>query len=258
MIKFFRKIRQKLLSENKFSKYLIYAIGEIILVVIGILIALQINNWNEAKKLQEEINVYFEQKLVNLKEDKKFLEELAQFRLDATKKSKLILDKGLDNANISEIINTTKFIFVEHRFTTTVERNESSITKYYLSEKEASINDLEQQYMNLIQLMTFEEARLNTFSEEIELDLWRGGFFNDNRALYNSMVEDLDISTFNGDIPKLILNKDNGKQSLEGLLRRTEIANPSIVVKVNELLEVNKKLTFEIEKYLGNIDDKKK
>ena len=50
MIKFFRKIRQKLLSENKFSKYLIYAIGEIVLVVIGILIALQINNWNEVKK----------------------------------------------------------------------------------------------------------------------------------------------------------------------------------------------------------------
>ncbi|ASV31803.1 DUF6090 family protein [Maribacter cobaltidurans] len=47
MIKFFRRIRQQLLSENKFSKYLLYAIGEIILVVIGILIALQINNWNE-------------------------------------------------------------------------------------------------------------------------------------------------------------------------------------------------------------------
>jgi len=46
VIKFFRKIRQNLLTENKFSKYLIYAIGEIILVVIGILIALQINNWN--------------------------------------------------------------------------------------------------------------------------------------------------------------------------------------------------------------------
>jgi len=47
MIKFFRKIRQKVLTENKFSKYFIYAIGEIILVVIGILIALQINNWNQ-------------------------------------------------------------------------------------------------------------------------------------------------------------------------------------------------------------------
>lgn len=50
MIKFFRKIRQRLLTENKFSKYLLYAIGEIVLVVVGILIALQINNWNEWKK----------------------------------------------------------------------------------------------------------------------------------------------------------------------------------------------------------------
>lgn len=54
MIKFFRKIRQKLLSENKFSKYLLYAIGEIVLVVIGILIALQINNWNESRKQEVE------------------------------------------------------------------------------------------------------------------------------------------------------------------------------------------------------------
>ena len=56
MIKFFRKIRQKLLSENKFSKYLIYAIGEIILVVIGILIALQFNNYNEQRKHLQAIN----------------------------------------------------------------------------------------------------------------------------------------------------------------------------------------------------------
>lgn len=50
MIKFFRHIRKRLISESKFSKYLLYAIGEIILVVIGILIALQINNWNEERK----------------------------------------------------------------------------------------------------------------------------------------------------------------------------------------------------------------
>ena len=50
MIKFFRKIRQRLLTENKFSKYLLYAIGEILLVVIGILIALQIDNLNEKRK----------------------------------------------------------------------------------------------------------------------------------------------------------------------------------------------------------------
>ncbi|WP_199287194.1 DUF6090 family protein [Robertkochia marina] len=50
MIKFFRKIRQNLLAEGKTGKYLKYAVGEIVLVVIGILIALQINNWNENRK----------------------------------------------------------------------------------------------------------------------------------------------------------------------------------------------------------------
>ena len=60
MIKFFRKIRQQLVSENKFSKYLIYAIGEIVLVVIGILIALSINNWNESRKAKNaELQLYF-------------------------------------------------------------------------------------------------------------------------------------------------------------------------------------------------------
>jgi len=50
MIKFFRHIRQNLIMENKTSIYLKYAIGEIVLVVVGILIALQINNWNELRK----------------------------------------------------------------------------------------------------------------------------------------------------------------------------------------------------------------
>ena len=50
MIKFFRKIRQDLLRNNKTGDYLKYAVGEIVLVVIGILIALSINNWNESRK----------------------------------------------------------------------------------------------------------------------------------------------------------------------------------------------------------------
>jgi hypothetical protein len=49
MLRFFRQLRQRLLTDNKFSKYLLYAVGEILLVVIGILIALQINNWNEER-----------------------------------------------------------------------------------------------------------------------------------------------------------------------------------------------------------------
>ena len=50
MLRFFRNIRKELAAENKVMAYLRYAIGEIILVVIGILIALQTNNWNERRK----------------------------------------------------------------------------------------------------------------------------------------------------------------------------------------------------------------
>ena len=59
MIKFFRHIRKNLLMENKTSKYFKYAIGEIILVVIGILIALQINNWNEQRKVNTQVEELF-------------------------------------------------------------------------------------------------------------------------------------------------------------------------------------------------------
>ncbi len=62
MIKFFRKIRQNLLSEGKTGKYLKYAIGEIVLVIVGIIIALQINNWNQDRLTQNRI----ESRLMNL------------------------------------------------------------------------------------------------------------------------------------------------------------------------------------------------
>jgi hypothetical protein len=59
MIPFFRKIRYKLAQDNQFLKYSRYAIGEIVLVVVGILIALYINNWNEERKDQEKLNQLF-------------------------------------------------------------------------------------------------------------------------------------------------------------------------------------------------------
>jgi len=75
MIKFFRKIKQQRLTENKFSKYLLYAIGEIILVVIGILIALSIDNYNEEVQKQETVKLYLENFVDNLKEDQETMKD---------------------------------------------------------------------------------------------------------------------------------------------------------------------------------------
>jgi len=65
VFRFFRTLRQRLLIENRFNKYLLYAIGEIALVMVGILLALQVNNWNEERKQRQVENKYF----FNLKND---------------------------------------------------------------------------------------------------------------------------------------------------------------------------------------------
>jgi len=64
MIKFFRKTRQQLLNENKTSKYLKYAIGEIVLVVLGILIALSINTWNN-ERITKGTEIAYIDRLIN-------------------------------------------------------------------------------------------------------------------------------------------------------------------------------------------------
>ncbi|RIA09166.1 hypothetical protein OE09_0995 [Flavobacteriaceae bacterium MAR_2010_72] len=78
MIKFFRRIRQGLLSDNKYSKYLLYAVGEIILVMIGILLALQVNNQNELRKTRIEEKLALGQ----LKQD--LLSEIALLNSEST------------------------------------------------------------------------------------------------------------------------------------------------------------------------------
>jgi len=79
MIKFFRKIRYDLMNQNKTGRYLKYAIGEIILVVIGILIALQINNWNEQKKEDNTATVLAKSLVEDLNKDADFLKSALTF-----------------------------------------------------------------------------------------------------------------------------------------------------------------------------------
>lgn len=55
MITLFRKIRQKLIDSGSVTKYLIYAIGDVLLVVLGILLALQVNNWNERRTADQKV-----------------------------------------------------------------------------------------------------------------------------------------------------------------------------------------------------------
>ncbi len=78
-MKIFRNVRQKLAAENSVAKYLRYAIGEIVLVVIGILIALQVNNWNENQKQKKRETIYLKNLSIDLKKQIQLQERYIDF-----------------------------------------------------------------------------------------------------------------------------------------------------------------------------------
>ena len=91
MIKFFRKIRQRLLAENKFSKYLIYAMGEILLVMIGILLAFQVDSWNDQRKRDVLKIAILKELKQNLKVDIVDIDENISQHEQSLKSSQIIL-----------------------------------------------------------------------------------------------------------------------------------------------------------------------
>ena len=110
MIKFFRHIRQSLIEQNRMGKYFKYAIGEILLVMIGILLALQVNNWNESRlERKEEIEMLKEVKsglLYDLNNVFPSLRDRAAFRRDI---SRAILEDIKSRRTLNDSIN---FIFI--------------------------------------------------------------------------------------------------------------------------------------------------
>ena len=82
MIKLFRQIREKLILKNEMGKYFKYAIGEIALVMIGILLAIQANNWNIERTARQELDQSYSKLLVELNKDKVLLNELINQNAD--------------------------------------------------------------------------------------------------------------------------------------------------------------------------------
>jgi len=105
MINFFRKVRKKLLTENRFSRYLIYALGEIILVVIGILIALQINNRNENRKIRAKELVYLE----NIKNDLQLTSQILDEFIATRKEQVSAANRTLEHYNGKPVTNWNAF-----------------------------------------------------------------------------------------------------------------------------------------------------
>ncbi len=120
-MRFLHHFRILMIKNNRFGKYLLYAIGEIILVVIGILIALQVNNWNQNRQLQIEEKGYLKDIKANLQEDLEVANTVLEFntkkravfdslsyyidsRLDRNKMIEYLVD--ISNFNTQDYFNT--------------------------------------------------------------------------------------------------------------------------------------------------------
>jgi hypothetical protein len=117
MIKLFRNIRKNLLKEGNTTKYFKYAIGEIVLVVIGILIALQINNWNEARKDKLQMEVYVD----SIKEDLAYDREELESSHTILKKQIVAGDQIIPimESDNHTVIDSLEFIMSFNAMTTT-------------------------------------------------------------------------------------------------------------------------------------------
>ena len=105
MIKFFRKIRYDLLGNNKTGKYFKYAIGEIVLVVIGILIALSINNWNQKRIVKNQVNEYLTSIVADLNSDiVEYEQNIKEFERGLENNSRLLINDDYKKLETDSIV----------------------------------------------------------------------------------------------------------------------------------------------------------
>ncbi len=180
MLRFFRQIRQRLLTDNKFSKYLLYAVGEILLVVIGILIALQVDNWNTEKMERRDLEGYLNNIANNVTSDLEQLNELLIYRTVSRKGSRRFMQLiAEDPLPANEILS----FFEEYG-------NHLAIYEVYFNPDKSGFDALKNSgYLGKLHGTDFEkelyryyaiatqiqqqETSVNTFIEEMEKDLFR-------------------------------------------------------------------------------------
>ncbi|MBT8185699.1 MAG: hypothetical protein KJN76_12715 [Eudoraea sp.] len=168
MLKFFRKIREKLIDEGNIRKYFFYAIGEILLVVIGILIALQINNWNQANsnnivvqnyisnlhsELSSDLN-YFQLLITNNEQQKSYIDNiliaLYSDRENISNEKELILQlaKAMNPIDFSPKIATYQDLVSSGKMglINPINRRQEIISHYNLVEQKSMHIDRELSY----------------------------------------------------------------------------------------------------------------
>lgn len=266
MIKFFRKIRQQLLSQSKFSKYMIYAIGEIILVVIGILIALKVNNWNERQnnlKYEQSILIELKKELENnLKqlEEKRFMREdlvmgSTQWIINLMENEDLIVDLDTIHHHLSrtlivpsydpmisittELINSGNLRLIQN---TELRRRLTvwpSLTNDFVRDESAFVTFMYENYM----IFLIQNYKLRPLVNEIQNDVVLYNIIKTKKKDFNL----IDIENSN-ELNQLFQNKDF-EDYLSGIMGFCNFLNNITGTLVDSNTEILQLIESEIENH---------
>ena len=246
MIKFFRNIRQKLIEQENIRKYFFYAIGEIFLVVIGILIALQVNNWNQERISQKEheiilnnLNIEFTENLVelnisikNLDTLKIALEELLQIMHDqpdtlTTDSFEILLERTFYTPKYSP----SSFVLEELK-------NSGGLTRLDDENLESLLFDWERNKASLF-------SREETFSRYGDQYIDFLTHFGSVRNLdaINGRIESLKKSSINSNNIDLIKNPvfENKADNFYFLAHLVQLGYSETAIKMEEIIRLTKK-----------------
>ncbi len=195
MLRFFRQIRQKLIEQEQVRKYIWYALGEILLVMIGILLALQVNNWNQKRILTESAEEHLLLLKSDLQEDHRKLLVLRDEINSSLNSSKNLMERYKLNleANVDSMMYELTQLIFEFNFSSDKSALDILLSSGDLGVIQDDIRDLISQYYNSVEYIEERDEIANTFIknqfEVVMLNdypwLWVGGNSHPALSIYN-------------------------------------------------------------------------
>lgn len=191
MLKIFRKVRQNMIKNNKVTAYLLYAIGEIILVMIGILLALQVNNWNESRKQKTELNNVLRAVAYDLETDTLVAGQVVRLYDTLRVKSNIIINKQLKKENYRDCLECASLTTFYSPFN--IQTKGYDLLKNLSSE---TTNQKDSLIINIIQVYTLFKPMIDKNNERLENEVMK----NLNELREFSWFVDLSQGKFNEDM----------------------------------------------------------